>query len=1242
MKRRCVLWLLALSAAGPAWAQETRATIFGVVRDGSGGVMAGVAVSATSTETNAAGSAVTNPQGYYEIPYLMPGTYTVSAKVAGFRNAETTGVLLTTGIRRQIDVVLEVGEAAAETVTVSAEVPLLETTTGSGAASLSPRQVDTLPVFGDAAQLLMRSVPGVQWTGQPAVVSLHSNLGASTVGSAGAIGGVEYTLDGAPNLARDRRVAHMPPTDLVSEVRVESAPFDASRGHTANATVSLLTKSGTNEYHGSLSWGHWQQRWNATPSTTNLRYWGAIAAAEARGDTALAQELRRQERQLPGHNNDYAAGFGGPLKRDKLFFFVTFNGYDKTQSEESTAHNRTVPSEAHRRGDFSDLLALGPQYQIYDPRTARLVNGVVVRDPFPNNQVPILNPIYQAYAALYPLPNNPGTADGTNNYLATETPWTWRYNGFSTRLDWNPSSNDRVYGKFNYFDWTEDRTDWTYESARFLSTRAQNRHSWGAVGDWVHVFGSSTILNVNASYNSYRDGDKLTDKQLSFRPTTVGLPDYLDARAGEFAGLPRVNFSAYDNVGYNANNVSVPSRLWYDVISVRSDLTKIVGTHSVRTGVDLRQHSRVGNTPGNASGSFIFRNDYVRATENTNTAAARGLEWAAFMLGVPQSITIDTNSTVDVKNPALGAYIQDDWRVSPKLTVNLGLRYEVEAGFTEAQDRGLAQFDAGAVLPISAGAEAAYGRILPTLTAAQRANLPSSLSVRGGSTFLGENGSRQITDTQHVVMPRVGFAYQLTDKTVLRGGYGLFYESNNVLNQGIDQAGFSRSTSTTITNDRGLTFNNADLRSGRTIFSDPFPVRGDGTRFNEPLGSQLGLMQVVGGGFDYPDRDWKRARQQRFRLGVQQALTKSLFVEVAYLGSRTDDISLTQRLNPLPEPFWASGNERNNALANDLNANIPNPFAISNFADLRTSNPTLYNDMAARGFYTATTIRKHQLLRAFPHMTGGNGLRNTRAPLGEAKYDHLEFTVEKRFSSGIGFTVSYTRAWDERKDWLANEFDTEPRSAVSNFSFPHHVMANAVVDLPFGKDKRFLQSGLGAALAGGWSIGAIYHWQSGAAYDFPNLFWYGPTPADPLDPDDPAYQIIRIDNPTRDRMFNLEPFLLPSARAQYPDWATNPASLAAVVAATNAARPADFHRRNFPLRFDFLRGDPMNQVDLSLTRRFRFGDRRLELRADAVNLLNTVQWRSNPNTSPYTTGFGQTTEQWNTPRWITFKARFLF
>jgi hypothetical protein len=1205
--------------AHSAAAQETRGTIFGTVKDPSGGILAGMSIIVTNEETGVSNETVTNQSGGFEVPYLLPGTYQVVVQAQGFKKFTSKGLLLTVNNRVSLDVTLEVGTVTDE-VTVTSQVPLLETT-ASASSTLTNRQVNALPVFGNSALLLARSVPGVQWTGQPNYLGLHSNVGASAVSAAGGVGGTEYSLDGVPNAGPSRRVGYLPYTDTVSEIKVESAGFDASKGHTSGGSISMLTKSGTNQFRGSGTWQYWNQDWNATQSTTNAAYYGRIEQAIAEGRTEDAARYASERKVPPGRHHNYAGVIGGPLRvpklidgTNKLFFFFSYNGFKDVKVEEVNAVNRTVPTEAQRRGDFSELLRVDPvRYQIYDPRTARLVNGRVVRDPFPNNQVPILNPLYQHYVNLYPLPNNPlGVVDseGRNNYLASATPFNWDYNAYSNRVDWNISDRHRTFVRWSWNKFVEDRGDWTYETARGLHTNGLVRRNIAATVDHVFLQSGKTIWNMSIAYNRFTEGNQMSAAQLARSPSAVGLPGYLDDRAATSPCtlMPLLNFSdgSYNDMGVNCGGYT-----HYSIGTARGELTKLIGAHSVKSGVEARVHYRSNLPGGNTSSNYTFANSYVRQRDDTNNAGVLGLEWAAFMLGVPNGVNIDTNDSYYLTNGFYTGYIQDDWRVNSRITINAGLRYEYEGGFAERYNRGLGGgFTFGEELPIGAAAEAAYLRNpIPGLP---------SIDVAGGNTYLGADGApRTLNDGQHAWMPRVGIVYKLNDKTIARAGYGLFYDTNNVLNDGINQFGYSRGTGTVITNDLGLTFNGTNITSPdcrnslaacRTIFADPFPVRADNTRFNEPFGNALGVMARAGRGHDYVDRDWKRARQQRWRAGVQRELGRRMVAEVAYVGSRTDNMTLTQRLNFLPEQYWADGNVRNDVIPAFLDGTVPNPFNIANFEFLRTTNPVLYNDMATNGFFTATTIRRHQLLRAFPHM---NGLQNARVPLGKSRYDHVEMSLQQRLLGGIEYTVAYTRAWDERADLIENEFDRLPSWRTSGSSNPHHLMTTVIAELPFGAGKPWLRDpGVLRAIAGGWQAAGIYHLQSGRPIDWGNLFYYGASYGD--------IEIARSDR-DRARWFNTDNFERGGTR-----------------------QPASFHRRVFPQRFDFLRGDYMNQLDLSLQRTFRLTNgKNLLVRVDAINAFNNVQW-DQPSTNPTSSNFGAATQQWNTPRFVQVQGRFTF
>jgi Carboxypeptidase regulatory-like domain len=1269
---RAVVSIIALVmlASVAAFAQETRSTILGTVKDQSGAVVSGATVDVTNTDTNTTTKLSTNSSGYFEAPYLLPGVYSITVTAQGFKRHVQRGYTLTVNNRQNMDITLEIG-AAAESVTVTASTALLETTSGSGTASLEQRQISDLPVMSNSAILLARGAPGMQWTAQPNYLGMHSNAGGSAVSAAGGVGGNEFSLDGVSNSAAGRRTGYLPYTDTIAEFKVETAPFDASKGHTTSATISLSTKSGTNEYHGALTWQHWQQRLNATQSTTNAAHWSRIYDLEAKGNTALADQLRSESAQPAGRSNNWAGSVGGPVRvpklfngEDKLFFFFAYNAARDVKTEEATAVNRTVPTDAHRRGDFSDLLEIDPvRFQIYDPRTAELVNGVVTRKPFERNQVPILNPLYKYYEALYPHANNvPGVVsrEGRNNYLASATPFNWDYKAFTNRVDLQLTPKQRMFGKWSYSNFNpEDRGDWTYETARGLLQNGLVRKNIGITFDHVYTFNSTTIFNWSIAWNRFIEGSASNKVQTSFPPSSVGLPSYMDEKAGQFIHLPNLGFS--DN-SYSDFTRGYPGFGRFSVGTVRGELSKYIGTHSLRFGVDLRQTWRATNGPGNSSGSFTYNNSYVRQAQNTTNAQLLGLEWAAFMLGVPSGVSISTNDDLYLWNRFYSGYVQDDWKLSRKLTLNLGLRYELEGGFRERFNRGLTGFDLDATLPISQGAQEAYATLPASILSLRPA---SDFIVKGGTLYLGKDGAPEtVNNSQPGWMPRIGFAYQINDKTVLRGGWGMFYDTNNVLNDGLNQGQYNRGTGTTITNDNGLNFLGtnitspecrADLAKCRTILSDPFPVRFDGTRFDTPTGSALGLMSLQGRGLTYLDRDWERARQHRFRVGLQRQLSSTIVVELAYLGSRTDQIQVEKRLDALPEQYWATGLIRNNRLANDLNSNLRNPFNISNFATLQTTRPLIYNDMLKNGFFTNANIAKSQLLRPYPNM---NGLRNGRDPAGEQVYNHLEVTSTKRFSHGYSFQVSYLWVSNLNKTTRENEFDESLVWAPTNNSAPHSLNVNFIYEFPFGKGRKFLSNNKWLnALVGGWQIGGIYYKQSGRAYDLGNWFYYG---------DELSAIAKNTKDQTVDAWFNWQ--LFPGAtrdfnasnRAAYearirtivPESVlqqmgsicgsgNNQPCAYANVTPTNF-QPNSFHRRVFPTRLNWLRGHGKNQLDANILRRFPVTEKQtLEFRLDMINTFNHVLW-DNPNTDINSSNFGRVTTQWNTPRFIQFQLRYTF
>ncbi len=1213
-----------------AWAQETRSTISGRVLDPQGGAVVGATVVVRNADTGVALTFTTNDTGYYEATLLIPGNYEFTAEMAGFKKLVRRGVVLPVSSRLDVNLTLEIG-GVTETVSVTAEAPLLSTNDVASGRVLDNRMVMELPVMGNSAITLVKLTPGIQTGGVVNYLAPHSNIGGSDYNIDGNVGGNSWTLDGSPNAGPSRRLAYLPYTDAVAEFKVETTNFDASIGQTSGVAITMISKSGVNDFHGTATWQHWQQRWQGRPFFVKQNYFRSIAAAEAAGNTARANQLRNTEPLAPGRSHNFGASGGGPVilpkiynGRNRLFWFFTYNALKEVKGEEPSTFNRTVPTVSARNGDFREMLSLpnAAQYIVYDPISvardpARPSN--YVRTPFDNNTIPrsrFVNPSYDAIAKLYPLPNNP-TAPGQQpvfNYLSFGAPYNWDYKAYSNRVDYQISDKLRMFGRWSFNNFgPEDRGDWTYETARGLNINGLVRNNKGGNIDLVYTQNSSTVWNLNIAMNQFREGS-IQPTALAYKPSDIGLPTYLDQKAGALHILPQMNLNPLNQGANNITNgysiispggVSTWTR--YRIATGTVGLSHVRGNHTLRAAFDNRYRFRTGGGGGNTSGQFTFSNAYTRKDDDGLTPASNlGLGWAAFLLGIPNGIGIQTNDSYAMLTPYYGSFVQDSWRVTPKLTLNLGLRMEYEGGATERYNRMIAGFDPTLALPISAAAQAAYA-------ANPTAELPASqFQVLGGALYAGTaDQPRNLSKGEVMWLPRVGAAYQLDSKTVIRGGYGIYFDTINVLNFGPDQFGYSRNTGPVVTTDFGQNWNFPSAANPANLKSplvDPFPVRAGGSRFDTPTGNALGIMSRAGRGFSYTDYSQPHARQQRWRIGVQRQFGANWVVEAAYSGSYSDRISIAHKLDVLPEQYWADGRVRNDAVATNLNQNLPNPFRLQNFASLQQSNPLVYQDMSTNGFFTSATIRKSQLLRAFPHMAGN--LTNNTTPTGHVKTHDFELSVEKRFSKGFTMNFGYTGLKVREQNFYFNEFDPEPSWRTSNNGRPHRVVASGVFEWPFGKGKRF---GAGARkpldlLIGGWQTGVTYEFQPGPLLDWGNVFYNGN-----------ISDILKADK-TWDAWFNTANFERNSARG-----------------------PAAFHRRVFPVRVPDLRADKTSLWNANMSKNLKFQESwNLQLRLDALNVQNRSQMQG-PNTNPFDTNFGRITSQTGAiNRWIQVQARITF
>jgi hypothetical protein len=1223
--------LFALAAVAPLAAQESRGAVTGRVSDSSGGMIPGANVTVTNTATNEARRVTTNETGYYEANFLEPGPYSVAAESGGFRRYVRSGITVNVGTRLEINITLEVG-AVTEAIEVTAEAPLLDTTSASGGRVLDQKNLINLP-FSDLNPFALSALaPGMQWTGQPEYRRPFDNGGTSAFNTMGGVGQSEYTIDGMVVTGTNRRVGFIPPADSVTEFKLETTNFDASQGFTSGAAINVSSKSGNNRFTGEIFNQHWQQRWNATGHFRRTQWEDNVRTGVYTPDVP---------KQATGRSNNYGISLSGPVAIPKLFngkdrFFWTFtwNGIRQTKAETTGAVNVTVPTMAMRQGDFSELW-LAPEgvrrFTIHDPRSAWLDRGVVRRTPFPGNRgVPVLNPMYQYYAALYPEPNNvPGlvTPEGFNNYLAALMPKDEIFDSLVNRFDYIVNQRHRVNFRWQWNDRLADEYDWTYATRRGLHSNGLTRINRGGNINWLYTINSTNILDAAFGISRFEEGAR-NDIRTAIGPRDAGLPGYVHARAGRFTVLPQVDFNNIVDVSGSYPVVGAMGNTG----ELRATMTSIRGNHTFKYGWQERRHQWTALGPGHSGGNYQFRNPFVRSADNDNWSHNHGLDWAAFMMGVPNSVALDTNDSFFFTTPRRALFIQDDWRVSTKLRLSLGIRYEMEGGIRERFNRGIAgPFLAGLEQPFTAAVRAAYAaNPIPELPAAQ-------FNPVGGTAYLGTQGLDTATRGTHVLLPKLGIVYNINNKTVIRAGYGAYMDSLNVNNTRPDTFGFNQATVTPVTNDFGLTFccgigGAGGLAQGRTVLDDPFPVRPDGTRFDEPMQRGLGGLPRVGRGFTSLPWEFRPAFQHRWRVGIQREIMRNTMVDVSYNGAYST-VPVNQRIDFLPRNQWSTGMVRDQANDDRLNRNVTNPFRIQNLTGLQQTDPALFNYLAGQPFFTAGVIRRHTLIRPYGHMSGLNGLRpglGIGQHWGYVDYHDVQVLIERRMTRGFTSSLMYTGAYGREANFYLNEFDDRPSERISNALRPHRVAWTAIYELPFGKGRTHLKEGLGAWLLGNWNVSWVYQAQSGPATDWGNQFFYG-------DIDNIAGVFRSAETRAADMRQWFDSSIAFRGVGAIPQGFVGFEGRA-------GQTPGTFHERVFPVRLEQLRADGIRNWDVKIERFFPIVPERGIQARFSVDLLNATN-RTNfnpPVVSPTDANFGRVTSQRGLPRVIQLNLRISF
>ncbi len=1036
MRRNHVVLLLLLVVSAALFAQDPRGTILGRVVDPSGNAIPGASVKITGEETGVVFTAISNAAGDYRVPYLLPGMYRVEAEMAGFSRLARTGIQVRTTETVTLDLPLAIG-AVTETVEVTAETPLLSVADVSLGQVVDERRIAELPLFAGNAMDLVHLAPGTVNGTNLRLRKAPFNNAPSQFGTNGITNyNNDFTMDGVVNLYSDGtqpRVAFSPPQSAIGEFKVQTSSFDSSSGFSLGSVVNVTTKSGTNDLHGELH--HWLRHSKLDSKT-------------------IFQE--RSKQKLPIYqDNRFGGSVGGPVfipkfydGRNRTFWFYAAeaNLFGDPNVGTSTS---TVPTDAMRRGDLSQLLALSPNNQIYDPTsTVAAPDGRFSRTPFAGNIIPAarLDPVAQNLLKAYPSPNAPGTSDFRQNYFLTgkalETYWT-----NIGRVDHVFSENHRIFFRFHRDYWEEDKN--RNFGPEYPPGIILNRINRGAAFDDVIVLSPSVILN-------FRYG--LTQQEFPERRVTQGIDlaslgfssNVVSSVDKSVATFPRLQVAPWTTVSSWESGDGTTASLIHNFATT---LSVNKSAHSVRVGFDWRNLRENRNRfPLATSPDLNFDSTYTRGPLDSSPAPQVGGEIASFLLGVPAGSMAVVASAAE-RNSLYGFYVQDDFKVSRKLTLNLGLRYEVENATTERYDRAVRNFDETSVNPVDAQARAQYA-LSPI------AELPvADFHALGGLTFVNVGGNPRgfWKPEKNNFMPRIGIAYQIDTKTVFRGGYGIFYAPLGTLYSNAEPAGFTLSTPIQASLDGGLTF--------VATTANPFP-----NGLLQPAGAAGGLLTNIGQAVTaYPDAR-RNAYAQRWSGGFQRELPAQFLVEASYVGNRSTRLNVTRNVNFTPGQYLSTSPVRDQPTINFLGQNFPNPF--------RGTNPIF-----------GSNISRGDLLKPFPHF----GNVNIQEPIGYGWYHSLQLRLEKRFTKSFTMQGSYTWSKNMEATEFMNPQDPMPYEVVSALDRTHRATASGIWELPFGRGRRY-----GAdwhpvvnGVLGGWQFSSSWQHQSGQPLGFGNVIFSG-------------------------------------------------------------------------------------------------------------------------------------------------------
>ncbi len=1120
----CLLVGGVLFDVAPLRAQDIYGAVVGTVTDSSGASVAGAKVTLINVGTHETKVAETAPSGNYEFLNLIPGAYEVDVEKDGFKRMTREGIQVIVQATARNDFALEVG-AVGETVRVSAQAVTLQTETATISQAVEGRNVTEMPLNGRNAYTLIELVPGVVFeSGSPQIGGGMANENATYV-------------DGVSmNTAYFNSSGAAPTQDSVEEFRVQTNSATADFGRFAGGVISLTTKSGTNEFHGTLYEFLRNRVLNANTFFSN----------------------RSGLPTPPFTQNQYGGNIGGPIRKNKTFFFFSYEGYSQRTA---TTYLLNAPTPQMLTGNFSQFLPSGGI--IYDPLSSTTGTN---RAAFPGNIIPTnrLDPTAVIMSTLqWNTPNQPGLSNNFINNAASGSD----NRTYNARIDHSFSDKQRFFGRFGYADPIPIDPSPYHNTEVTLSTR-ESHFPTVVFGD-TYTFTPTMIFDIRLSY--VRTENNRYPSQLGINLTTVGWPASYNLE-DTTRTLPQICMSNYDfSGGYCSGNPQSVIIVANNDFAISPSLTKIFGRHTIKFGAELRRDQLNYLQANNNSGNFSFTT--AMTAQNALSPGIAGNQFASFMLGDGSSGSLGLNAATTGEEFYQGYYVTDTFVVNHRLTVTAGLRWEGLGPFTESKNRQTV------LLPGVQNPLVPYPGVVALVD----------------SSYYGSRGSQP--HPYKLFAPRLGLAYRLSDKWVIRAGGSINYLPED---GAIGSSPFGSPVNSTTTS-WVPSVNGAGLVPFATL-SNPFPNGISIPPQTSPTYQQVLLGLSVSS--TVPNNPY--AYTEQYNFGIEHEMPGGAVLDVSYAGLHGVHLYQTRQLDQLPDQDLALGTQ--------LLQSVPNPF---------------YGQVAT-GTLASSTVTYGQLLRPYPQYTG---FSETAVGGANSSYNALQAKLEKRFKHGGTVLASFTKSkLISNVEQLANYSNLpagvstfqdynnlKAEKSLAGFDYPETLVVSYVYDLPFGRGQTFMSgvSGPLDKLIGGWGFNGITTLQAGSPLTFSTSVNNTNSYGGGLRPNVTAGCDKSISGSAQSRLnewFNTSCFTAPPAFTFGSESRTDPNLRSAGVN-----------------NFDFA-----VFKDTSITERFK-----LQFRTEVFNLFNRVLFQV-PNMQQGSSTFGVVTSQANNARLIQLALRLRF